>query len=365
MPQENLQKTQYYTQLDALRFFSVAAVMVAHWVAWDTNNFILKTMHWGNGVIFFFVLSGFLITEILIHQKQEISLKQRTVFQSLKTFYVRRTLRIFPLYYLLVFFLFAVNYKNTRDIFPYLATYTSNILEAKTNVYVGDFNHFWSLAVEEQFYIFWPLCMFLINKKHLLKFIGATIIFSLASRLCFTLLYPDRWMAASYLTNNVMFALSTGALLAYIKNNRQPLFLKISNSVAATPVVISVYLLCFFLIVHPNYFPALNFLFDEFLFSITAFFVIARCVGPGYNMPGKWLLENKLFKHFGQISYGLYLFHLFAISVFYTYVAPNLGLYPGKKMCWLLFFAGTVIAAELSYFIFEKPINGLKKYFKY
>lgn len=366
MAQENPVQTGYYTQLDALRFFSVAAVMIAHWVAWDSNNFLLKTMHWGNGVIFFFVLSGFLITEILLKQKQEISLKQKTIGQSLKTFYIRRTLRIFPVYYILIFYLFYIGYRNTRDIFPYLATYTSNIFQATSNDYVGDFNHFWSLAVEEQFYIFWPVCIFLVAEKHLLKFIVATIILSVISRLGFVYFYPEKWMAASYLVNNIMFALSIGALLAYLKKHNTTLFLKISSSVIATPLIIGLYLLVFFCVVHQNYFPAINFLFDEFLFSLVAFIILARCTGSGYKFAGKWLLENKTLRHLGQITYGLYLFHLFAINVFYDYISPKLQLHTEKKQtAWLLFFLFTWIAAELSYAIIEKPINNLKKYFKY
>src|ERR1700741_2978178 len=117
----------HYKQLDSLRFFSVLAVMIGHWISWDTNGFILKEFHWGNGVIFFFVLSGFLITEILIRQRSSIEGGLRTLGQVLKNFYVRRTLRIFPVYYLLIFFLFYVNYKHTRELFPYLVSYTTNI----------------------------------------------------------------------------------------------------------------------------------------------------------------------------------------------------------------------------------------------
>lgn len=362
---ESYSQNSYYKQLDALRFFSVASVMIAHWIAWDTQNFWLKTLHWGNGVIFFFVLSGFLITEILLNQKQEILNGEKTIFQSLKTFYIRRTLRIFPIYYLLIFFLFLINYKNTREIFPYLATYTSNILQAKTNEYVGDFNHFWSLAVEEQFYIFWPLCLFLIKQKHMLKFIVATIIFSLASRLYYTLNYPDKWMAASYLTNNVMFALSIGAFLSFLKYKKHSLFARLSNSKLFTPVGMTIYLCSFLLIVHKNYFPAFNFLFDEFLFSVLSMGIIARCTGPGYSFLGKWLLENPVFKHLGQISYGLYLFHLFAIPTLYAYIAPHVHLPENKQVAWFMFFTLTWIISELSYYFIEKPISQFKNRFKY
>lgn len=356
---------KYYKQLDSLRFFSVLCVMIGHWISWDTENRFVKGFHWGNGVDFFFVLSGFLITEILYNQKIEIELGNTTFFQSIKKFYTRRTLRIFPIYYLLIIFLFYINYKNTREIFPYLISYTSNILEAKTNNYVGDFNHFWSLAVEEQFYIIWPFFIFLISKKHLLKFIIATITLSIISRICFIIIAPNQWMAASYLTINVMFALGIGALLAYIKNSYTAFFNKISASMLLAPFVFTIYIFLSFKVVNKGYFPAINFLLDEVLFCIFSAFVIARAVGSEYKYIAKFILENKNFTHLGQISYGLYIYHLFAISTYWDYIAPKLGLHTDKKeTAWMLYFLFTWLTAEISYLFIEQPINYLKKYFK-
>lgn len=355
----------YYKQLDSLRFFSVLSVIIGHWISWDTDNYHVRTLPWGHGVHFFFVLSGFLITEILYNQKTEIELGNKSFFQSLKTFYIRRTLRIFPLYYLLIFFLCYINYKNTREIFPYLVTYTSNILEAKTNNYVGDFNHFWSLAVEEQFYIVWPIFILSLPKKHLLKFIIGTIILSLISRLCYTAITPEKWMAASYLPHNVMFALGIGALLAYIKNSSATVFNKISESMWLAPLVFLTYLILFFKVVHKNYFPSINFLLDELIFCVFSMLVIARAVGNNYKYIAKFVLENKHFTHLGQISYGLYIYHLFSISTFCDYVGPSIGLHADKKeTAWMLYFLFTWFAAEITYMLIEQPFNYLKKYFK-
>ncbi len=353
----------YYKQLDTLRFFSVLSVMIGHWIAWDSDNEFVKSFHWGNGVLFFFVLSGFLITEILYKQKSKIDTGSLTIGAALKSFYLRRTLRIFPIYYGLIFFLFYVNYKNTREIFPYLVSYTSNILEAKTNNYVGDFNHFWSLAVEEQFYIFWPLCIFFIPNKHLFKFIMGTIIFSLLSKFCFVSFWPDKWMAASYLTNNVMFALGIGALLAYIKQTRVEWFNKVSENVFLTPAIIIIYLGSYYFIAHKNLFPRIGFIFDEFIFCVLSVIIISRAVGSGYKYIGKFILENENFSHLGQISYGLYLYHLFTIPTFWDYIAPKLSLHSDKKeTIWMLYFLFTWLAAEISYLVIERPFNWLKKY---
>lgn len=354
----------HYKQLDSLRFFSVLAVMIGHWISWDTSNFIFKELHWGNGVIFFFVLSGFLITEILLKQKELIESRKSTYGKTLRNFYARRTLRIFPLYYILIFFLYYVNYKQTRELFPHLVTYTTNILEANSNKYIDEFNHFWSLAVEEQFYIFWPLLILFIPNKHILKFIISAIIVSVLSRTGYKLLMPDRWLAANFLTHNVMFALAIGALVAYIKNKKETVFLKISDSFVFAPIVFIVYLVVFILIVHKNPLLKINFILDEFLFSILSALVIARCVGSGYKFLGKIILENKVFSHLGKISYGLYLFHLFAIANFWDYISPNIHLYTDKKeTAWALYFCFTYFAAEISYQVIERPFNYFKKYF--
>lgn len=356
---------QYYKQLDTLRFFSVLMVMIGHWISWDSANEFVKSFHWGNGVIFFFVLSGFLITEILYNEKTEIESGNSSFVQSIKNFYIRRTLRIFPIYYALILFLFYVNYKNTREIFPYLISYTSNILEAKTNNYVGDFNHFWSLAVEEQFYIFWPICILLIPKKHLFKFIIGTIILSMISRVCFIQFFPDKWMAASYLTNNVMFALGFGALLALLKKEKPELFNKISTPIWLTPLMVIVYLLSLYKIAHNFPIASISFLFDEVVFCLLSVVIIARAVSNKYQYLAKFILENKNFTHLGQISYGLYLYHLFAIPTFWDYISPKLDLHSSRKeTIWMLYFLFTWLTAEISYIIIEQPINYFKKRFK-
>jgi peptidoglycan/LPS O-acetylase OafA/YrhL len=165
----------YRIQIDGLRCFAIISVMIAHWIAWDTINPILNSAPWGNGVILFFVISGFLITNILLEQKQKIDTFKISQQHALKIFYLRRFFRIFPIYFLLLFFLYYIDYPNIRQNFIWFITYTSNILQGITNKDVGNLSHLWSLAVEEQFYIIWPLFIFFIPEKHLLKFFILTL----------------------------------------------------------------------------------------------------------------------------------------------------------------------------------------------
>jgi peptidoglycan/LPS O-acetylase OafA/YrhL len=208
---------KYKIQIDGLRFYAVVSVLIGHWIAWDAYNPIVKNTPWGHGVILFFVLSGFLITNILLNQKEAIENKQTTIAGALKTFYIRRFFRIFPIYYFLIFFLYYINYPKTREIFLWLLTYTSNIYQGITNEYVGHFNHFWSLAVEEQFYIFWPLLIFIVPKKHLMSFFTTIIIISFLSRMWCLIDRPEDWMLGAYFTPNLLLPLVLGAILALIK----------------------------------------------------------------------------------------------------------------------------------------------------
>src|ERR1700756_295077 len=93
----------FLPQIDGLRFVAVFGVMVFHWVAWDfSNSFVLRNIPFGTGVNLFFVISGFLITYILLNKKDEIAEKKTTFFREMRNFYIKRTLRIFPVYYLLI-----------------------------------------------------------------------------------------------------------------------------------------------------------------------------------------------------------------------------------------------------------------------
>src|SRR4051812_27146072 len=121
-------KDNHIPQLDGLRFFAIAMVMVAHWLQWRLYNPFLVSFPFTHGVILFFVLSGFLITKILLNHKIETREKSHSFF--LKNFYIRRFLRIFPIYYGLLFFLFAIDYENTRDLSPWLFSYSVNIYQS-------------------------------------------------------------------------------------------------------------------------------------------------------------------------------------------------------------------------------------------
>ena len=142
------------TQLDGLRGLAILGVLVNHF--WQFQGAL--QCGWA-GVSLFFVLSGFLITRILLHQKKLIVENKNTFWQSISIFYTRRALRIFPLYYLIVLLMIFFNAQNAQNLSPYLLSYTFNFIVSASN-FTGP-NWLWSLSVEEQFYLAWPAIVLL------------------------------------------------------------------------------------------------------------------------------------------------------------------------------------------------------------
>ncbi len=358
------QDNGYIIQLDGLRFFAILSVMIGHWLQWQINRPIINGFPFGNGVTLFFVLSGYLITDILLKNKIksiEFALPKMPVIRS---FYIRRVLRIFPIYFGTIIFLFLISYKNTREIFPWLATFTSNIYQSLNNVYVGDFNHFWSLAVEEQFYVFWPWLIILIPTKNSEKIIIGLIILSLLTKIYLFTCFPDKWMAQSYFTLSCMHALGIGALISYWNIYRKDLiayftkFTWVSGSMAA-----------YFLIHYIAFFSQLNWLheiIDNILFAIMSAIIINYASKNMFTGILKRIIENKFVVYSGKISYGLYVFHLFVPQFFWGFLLPKTGLTINNKYtAFVVFYLITFIMAHLSWKLMENPINNLKKYFPY
>eukprot|EP01136_Pigoraptor_vietnamica_P044419 Opistho-1_new@21151 len=165
--QSKVNSLKYYEGLDVLRAFAVCFVIIAHWGPSKFRSEILtfifqKIIPDGLfGVDLFFVLSGFLITSILLNAKDNANGNRMTI---IKSFYIRRALRIFPIYYLLIAIVYLLNDQSVKDHLIYYLSYTSNFLTFKLRDW-GSISHTWSLAVEEQFYLIWPWIIIFIPKK--------------------------------------------------------------------------------------------------------------------------------------------------------------------------------------------------------
>jgi peptidoglycan/LPS O-acetylase OafA/YrhL len=264
---------KHIIQLDGLRFFAVLMVMIGHWLQWKWTNPILLKIPFVHGVILFFVLSGFLITRILLSNRDKYNESQKNKFLLIKNFYFRRFFRIFPIYYLLIFFLFIINFENTRELFPWLISYSSNIYQSINNVNIGNFNHFWSLAVEEQFYLFWPFIILFIKPNKTLLTIIIAILLALIVR-TYLFFYVGKWMATSFFTLSSMHALGIGALLAYVKLYKPKVGKKLANP--RWLYLVSVLYVLALIIQNKFNLAWQKAILDHFFFSILSFFIILR-----------------------------------------------------------------------------------------
>ena len=153
--------SHYYPQLDGLRALAVGVVFLCHF--WSGGKIAAVL-----GVGLFFVLSGFLITRILLEERHRAARLGTNCGTLLRQFYLRRSLRIFPVYYLALAVLLACNYCGCREIKYWLLTYTYTFRTALTNSGHGC-EHFWSLCFEEQFYLVWPFIILYCPHRYLLR----------------------------------------------------------------------------------------------------------------------------------------------------------------------------------------------------
>lgn len=350
-------ENQFIKQLDGLRFLAVAGVMTSHFVHFE--NIYLQRIPFGYGVNMFFVISGFLITQILLKNKEAITSGELFPGRAIKNFFARRSLRIFPIYYLTILLLYVSHFQNTHDVFGWVVSYTVNIYLSLDKPYIGAFNHLWSLAVEEQFYLIWPFLILFISKSKLPVLIYGTIILSIAFKLILFLIAG--WTTAiNAFTMSCGDSLGMGALIAYWRiYDKHKLHLVNRN----TWLLYSSILLFFVFMVFPRPTPIISMIFGNTLFSLFAFFVVSKASEDNFSGTMKLLLENKIAQHFGKISYGIYLYHFFTPDL-YNYMVdqyPPLGNVDTGKVFIFMFLS--VVIAEFSWVLVEKPLVALKSKF--
>lgn len=311
--------------LNSLRFLAALLVLLQHGEALKAQNGI-PNFEWlglfkngGNAVSFFFVLSGFLITYLLLKEKA----KSGTV--KVKTFYLKRILRIWPLYFLLVFIgtlvaSFFIYYFNIPYQPPYAFGetwyYFVFFLPGLVTFYYGHhiLEPLWSIGVEEVFYLFWaPLFKWSKNKILLLLL---TVLFSklLINIWAFNFSSHD---LTNYIISTFQFeAMALGGLGAYWVFYRGDRL--ITLSIFRLPFQIIAYtFLCIYLVFHINIenclwdilfnTPILSKLLLNVLFLYT---IISVSLVPDSILK----LRNKTLSYLGEISYGIYMYHLLIIS---------------------------------------------------
>lgn len=361
----------YMPQLDALRFFAVLGVMVAHNLHPGRLPWLLGDLDWAHlGVRLFFVLSGFLITGILLNCR-EVKEKDssRSSWFYFRQFYARRILRIFPIYYIVLGIVFIFDIPPAREIWMWLVTYTTNIYITLTNSWVGRVGHFWTLAVEEQFYLVWPWLVLFLPKRRLVPLILFLIFLAPAYRFyayqnfSFDIGVQD-FKAATFTLSN-LDCLGMGALLAIFRRmdiSKETLQKYLSRIFLPASLLFYITTLVLY---HYRIKPSVFFVFSDLAVAMILVWLVNSASHGFKGVAGK-VLEFPPFIYLGKISYGIYVYHYF-MPLILTPIFNALGI-PYQIPGVLNFFISsllTIIIASLSWYFIELPINNLKRHFQY
>ena len=353
-------------QLDGLRAFAVGAVLIHHFFQPPRVGGVDFALL---GVWLFFVLSGFLITGILLRSRDQIHNRGYPASLALRQFYVRRVLRIFPLYYLVLFAAAAFDLGEVRDTAFWHLTYMSNYLFSTRQQWGQLTAHFWSLSVEEQFYILWPTLILFAGERFLPKMIIAAIAIGPIFRTIAYLL-DFNWIARLTVSLASLDALGLGALLAYCLHHfsEKPTLLKALDQWICwlgAPGLILLFCLqrleAYNLIHHVT---EKSWFIEPTLWALVFVWLIKRASSGFIGLGGK-ILELKPLVYTGKISYGIYIYHpfvYFLLPILFYRTGINFFLLP-TLLQFSLAVGSTVAIAALSWRFIESPINSLKNRF--
>ncbi|NJN26103.1 MAG: acyltransferase [Cyclobacteriaceae bacterium] len=365
----NSRPIKYMLQLDALRALAVLAVIVEHWPSGEN---ILVSLNLGFlGVSFFFVLSGFLISQILLRNKDKIIAKETSIGRVIKQFVVRRALRIFPIYYLTIFVFYFLDLSGIRDKFAWYFFYGSNFYLFKIMEWDGPLTHFWTLAIEEQFYLFWPLLIMLVPSRHLSKLFLFFLLMPPIFRLVMGYIVQSQQgevIFVELLTFSCIDSFGIGALLALHRTGGFKINLKWLKIFRNFDWFILLYV--FFVLYFPRE-SLINILLLSVFANLFAVTVISKASNGYENRWIKSILENQILLFLGKISYGIYLYHNI-IPYFYSVMinqakklSIELPVLDNDLLRYTVYFVILIVVSAISWYVIEKPINSAKKYFNY
>lgn len=357
----------YFKGLKFIRFFA-ASMVVIHHIEQYKDIFGLQN-YWTNGIIrslgdkgvtLFFVLSGFLITFLLLKEKEE------TKSINIKYFYIRRILRIWSLYFLIVL--------SSIFIFPYFSFFRSDAtsiidnnfiyilllsITILPNVTLFKFgavpfsSQAWSIGVEEQFYLFWPLLIKYIKNLYLTLISIIIVLFVLQNCGVITIkLFGKEFIATEKLLQIAYFFKlfridcmafgSIGALLVFHKSKwLRYLYNPLSSLLALVITLI--------LILN----PIKIYFFDNIIYSVLFMVFIINVASYDKCF---YAIENKFFDKLGDISYGMYMYHPMICFV----VLKIIGNQFNNLIIYSLIFSLTILVSYLSYILFEKRLIKIK-----
>jgi peptidoglycan/LPS O-acetylase OafA/YrhL len=359
--------------LDGLRAIAFLIVFLFH-----TRHLPFGWM----GVQLFFVLSGFLITDILLRMKEQFPRREFFV-----KFYGRRFLRIFPLYYfylaLLVALIFALPYLKLNALNAELGpAYFNQVWVAALYLYdffhasifferSRFFTHLWSLSVEEQFYLLWPLLIFLTPREKFKQLCLTAIGLGFVFRLIITLIYRtqalpfllnDPQQAVNVLPFSHLDAFAFGAYISRFELPRPRLQLLLLSIFIPIIGLLTDFMTKGIMTSSLGYdLPMSGYYKEVWGYTLLNYFfaVLIYCVVRTGLFTR--ILESPPLRYMGRISYGMYVYHYGVIAILAALLPKyGLGVSMRSPQMFLAAMSATLLIATISFFLLEKPLINLK-----
>ncbi|MGP0018334.1 MAG: acyltransferase family protein [Candidatus Sulfotelmatobacter sp.] len=355
----------YRPELDCLRFFAFFAVFIHHTFAHEADYYAARHIPFGAflasaaragsfGVDLFFLLSAYLITELLLREREQFG------SVHLRSFYVRRMLRIWPLYFLAVLIGAVLPLIDPNQTFPlrYIVAFlllSGNWMTSLVGFPQSVMNPLWSVSFEEQFYLLWPaLIAFARRAKTLLLASGLLLVVAEIGRMVLLKYAQQRHSDVEISTNTItrLDPLALGIATAVILRKTQ---LQLQWFLRLSFLALGVAL----------------WLFAGHYFHLTLAFMM---IGYPAIALGSWLIFMSVYgigvsprwlRYLGKISYGLYVFHMLALYLADKLVGGYARNWGKFILYWWLGLAMTLLMASLSYRFYESPFLRLKERFAF
>lgn len=366
------QTSVYLPSLNGVRAIGAFIVLISH-IEQIKSEFGLYTFYWSPipgriGVVLFFVLSGFLISYLLISEREHF----KTV--HIRHFYIRRILRIWPLYYLIVLLsLFVFNridfleipvksddvYRNfSEKIFLYVCMLPNMVM-------IPYAAQAWSVGIEEQFYLIYPLLLKFIKRTFLLLTLLVLVIFSpevLSGLMALESIHSNtRLLIILNLLNNFSISFSCiaiGCAGAWLLKSRYTTILNLIYRKEAQIVSALVLAVLFF-------FTNENEVIGDVRVYATLFCVLI--INMALNPQSVFNLENRVMNFLGRISYGMYMYHpvmiVIALQMQRQLLGGDFQHWPANLLLYVSSILFTILVSALSYNYIEKPFLQIKNRF--